>query len=64
LYVSMGNCLGRRSKLDNSLSSQATSGNVSGPCSCCFYYMQVDESVCVFCFVVIAVVVQSCGLGM
>lgn len=43
LYVSMGNCLVRRSKVDNSLSSRAISGNVSGPCSCRFYYMQLDD---------------------
>lgn len=45
LYVSMGNCLGRRSKVDKSLSSKPISGNVygSGPCSFCFYYMQVDD---------------------
>ena len=45
LYVSMtmGNCLGRRSKVVKSLSSRANSGNVSGPCSCRFYYMQVDD---------------------
>jgi hypothetical protein len=43
VFVSMGNCFKAPSKLDNSLGLQANSGNVSVPCSCLFYLMQVHD---------------------